>query len=255
MNGKPAVGELVIAQVNKIERFGAYCTLPEYNNMEVFLPLREVSSGWIKNIHEFIHGGQRLVCKVVYIDTKKNSIDVSLKKVTPKESKDKIGAYSLENRTAALFNRALKVSGLQPKKEQLGATVSEEFSSYTNLFYNATDNTQEFENSKLPKKLKETFAKLISANKKVRSFTVSYLLTVSTSDSVAGASALRKLFTTIADTGALAKYISAPKYRIVATGASYAEAEGEGKGSGTGAREILQRRVQARQREARQEGR
>ncbi|MGH2510319.1 MAG: S1 RNA-binding domain-containing protein, partial [Ktedonobacteraceae bacterium] len=58
----PRVGSLVIANVSKITKFGAYCKLPEYNDLEVFLPLREISSGWIKNIREFIHEGQKLVC-------------------------------------------------------------------------------------------------------------------------------------------------------------------------------------------------
>ena len=57
----PKVGELVIATVSKISKFGAYCRLPEYNDLEVFLPIREISSGWIKNIREHIHEGQKLV--------------------------------------------------------------------------------------------------------------------------------------------------------------------------------------------------
>ena len=32
------VGEFVIASVSKISKFGAYCRLPEYNDLEVFLP-------------------------------------------------------------------------------------------------------------------------------------------------------------------------------------------------------------------------
>ena len=60
----PRVGELVIANVSKISKFGAYCRLPEYGELEVFLPIREVSSGWIKNIREYIHEGQKLVCTV-----------------------------------------------------------------------------------------------------------------------------------------------------------------------------------------------
>ena len=53
-SGIPRVGELVIASVSKISKFGAYCRLIEYNDLEVFLPIREVSSGWIKNIREHL---------------------------------------------------------------------------------------------------------------------------------------------------------------------------------------------------------
>src|SRR5208283_5107482 len=150
----PRIGELVIAQVSKISQFGAYCRLLEYNNLEVFMPIREVSSGWIKNIREFIHEGQNLVCKVTLYDKERNTIDVSLKRVTPKDAKDKIGIYNLERRLAGLLQQAAKQAGLQPKDELLGRLHSE-FGSYANLFQQATANSEQFERLKVPKKLKE----------------------------------------------------------------------------------------------------
>ncbi|MGD0511465.1 MAG: S1 RNA-binding domain-containing protein, partial [Candidatus Micrarchaeaceae archaeon] len=106
----PRVGELVIANVAKISKFGAYCRLPEYNDLEVFLPIKEVSSGWIKNIREHIHEGQKLVCSVTFFDKEKGTIDISLKRVSPGNSKEKIRSYNLEKRLAALFLQALKIS-------------------------------------------------------------------------------------------------------------------------------------------------
>ena len=90
INLRPQVGSSVIAKVIRVAQFGAYCKLPEYNDIDVFLPIREVSSGWIKNIHEFVHNGQIVVCKVIYIDKEKGTIDVSIKKITNKESKEKL---------------------------------------------------------------------------------------------------------------------------------------------------------------------
>ena len=78
----PRRGELVLVTVAKISNFGAYCRLIEYNNIEAFLPIREVSSGWIKNIREYIHEGQKLVCFVNNLDPDRGTIDVSLKKVS-----------------------------------------------------------------------------------------------------------------------------------------------------------------------------
>ena len=130
----PRVGELVIAQVSKIMPFGAYCKLPEYDNLDTFLPIKEVSSGWIKNIHEFIHEGQKLVCKVVFYDTNRQSIDISVKKVTPQESKQKINKFNLEKRLNALFFQAIRTSGLEQQKTELSAQAVQEFGEFDVLF-------------------------------------------------------------------------------------------------------------------------
>ena len=63
----PDVSEFVIIKITKIMPHGAYCRLIEYNS-DAYLPISEVSSGWIKNIHEFIKEGQQDVAKVIFVD-------------------------------------------------------------------------------------------------------------------------------------------------------------------------------------------
>ena len=43
--------------------YGAFCTLPEYKDLEAFLHVSEVAPRWIKNIHDFISEGQRYVVR------------------------------------------------------------------------------------------------------------------------------------------------------------------------------------------------
>lgn len=220
----PRIGSLVIAQVSKITQFGAYCRLPEYNNLEVFMPIREVSSGWIKNIREFIHEGQNLVCKVTLYDKDRNTIDVSLKKVTPKETKVKIGAYNLEKRLAALLQQAAKQAGINGKDVQL-QEMHAEFGTYANLFQHAADNSEQFEALKIPKRLKEEIQKAIEANRKEKKHTVSYIATIQTHNTESGATELRGLLAAAEHEGVQVSYISAPKYRFIADGKDYVEAE------------------------------
>ncbi len=224
----PRIGELVIVQVAKISQFGAYCKLLEYNNLEVFMPIREVSSGWIKNIREFIHEGQNLVCKVTLYDKERNTIDVSLKKVTPKESKDKIGVYNLERRLSGLLQQAAKQAGMQPRDEILGR-LHAEFGSYANLFQQATANSAQFDNLKAPKRLKEELQKAIEANRKEKKHNVSYIATLETYNTESGATELREMLASALADGVEISYISAPKYRFSADGKDYVEAESKVK--------------------------
>jgi translation initiation factor 2 subunit 1 len=221
----PKVGELVIATVAKISKFGAYCKLPEYNDLEVFLPIREVSSGWIKNIREHIHEGQKLVCSVTFYDKDKGTIDISLKRVSPGNSKEKIRTYNLEKRLSALFVQAIKMAKEQPNKDALITTGLAEFGTYTNMVQNATDNTKEFAASKLPKKLKEAIIKVLESNKKQKRYLVAYTATIYTYNTLSGASELRNLMSSIKALGIDVKYVGAPKYRLLAEGEDYAKAE------------------------------
>ena len=222
----PKINSLAIAEVSKITRFGAYCKLPEYGGLEVFLPLREISSGWIKNIHEFLHQNQRIVCKIIYIDNEKKTIDVSLKKVTPKDSKEKINTYNLERRLTNLFNQIVKRSKLESSLPKLTEYVANEFGSYTNLFYGATNNTNQFKNSSLPESVKNELKTTIEANRKKKRYPVSYILSISTENFTSGITELNKALSEAqAKKGVAITYISAPKYRMTAEGTDYADAE------------------------------
>ncbi len=227
LTNTPPPSTLVIVQVAKIMQFGAYCKLVEYNDIEAFLPLREISSGWIKNIHEFLHQGQNLVCKVIYIDRDKGTIDISLKKVTPKDSKVKINAYNLERRLTSIFLQAVKKAGEDRRKEALSAEVLSEFGSYTNLVTDAINATDRFNASPLPKKIKDALISILEASRKRKNREVSYIMKLSTTNTKSGITELNTALTAAEKLGVRVTYISAPQYRIEAEGVDYAEAEGK----------------------------
>ncbi len=79
--GFPENGELVVCTVTSVKNFGAFVTLDEYDNKEGFVHVRDVASGWVKYIRDFIREGQKIVCKVLGVDSSKGHIDLSLKSV------------------------------------------------------------------------------------------------------------------------------------------------------------------------------
>jgi translation initiation factor 2 subunit 1 len=225
MANVPKVGEHVIATVSKVARFGAYCRLLEYDNLEVFLPIREVSSGWIKNIREHVHEGQKVVCSVLFYDREKGTIDVSIKRVTQSQAKEKIRAYNLEKRLTALFAQSVKMSGLYDEKQALIQRALTEFSTYTNLMDNALADSEEFKKSALPKKLKDTLIENYESNRKKRRYIVAYTMTLSTFNTMSGITELRDIISEVKRLGINVSYIGAPHYRLVAEGEDYSKAE------------------------------
>ena len=88
-NPTPSEGDVLIATVKQVFDYGSYVTLDEYGNLQAFLPWSEISSRWVKNIRDVIKEGRKVVVKVIRVDKKKGTIDVSLKKVTEDEKRKK----------------------------------------------------------------------------------------------------------------------------------------------------------------------
>jgi len=102
----PESGEFVLATVKKIMPYGAFCSLDEYQAVECFLHVSEVSSGWVRNIREHLKEGQKLVAVVTNVVPDKRQIDISLKRVSEADKKRKMEAYKSEKRAEKLLERA-----------------------------------------------------------------------------------------------------------------------------------------------------
>ncbi len=225
--GGPKVGDLVVAKISRVAQFGAYCKLIEYNDIDSYLPIREVSSGWIKNIHEFIHNGQTVICRVIFIDKIKGTIDISIKKVNNKQAKDKMDSYNLEKRLTAIYQQALKEVKITTNEEKEATTkiILSVFPSFTEFMKNANNNTEEFSKLKISKKLKDAIINIIESNKKEKVYKVVYTLTMSTYNTKEGILQIREALVKMIKIGVTVEYISAPKYRLLVEANDYLEAE------------------------------
>ncbi|MCX8163302.1 MAG: S1 RNA-binding domain-containing protein [Candidatus Micrarchaeota archaeon] len=136
----PKLDELVLAKIKKIMNYGAICTLDEYNNQEAFLHISEVAPRWIKNIREFLHEGQTHVVRVINVDIEKGQVDVSLKKVTEYEAKNKIKEYRQEKRAKKIFELAIKEAAINSKRAE---KLQEQLEKKYNRLYLALEEIQE----------------------------------------------------------------------------------------------------------------
>lgn len=100
----PERGELVLAAVQKVTDYGAYVTLEEYGNKEGLLHRNEISTSWVRNIRDHVREGQKLVLKVLRVDSGKKHIDLSRKRVNKRERIDKVYLFKRE-RKAETFLR------------------------------------------------------------------------------------------------------------------------------------------------------
>lgn len=99
----PDEGEFVVGTVTKVQNYGAFVTLDEYQNREGFVHIAEIASGWVKRIRNHIKEKQKVVCKVMNIDKSKGHVDLSLKRVNEHQKREKIKEWKNNRKAARLF--------------------------------------------------------------------------------------------------------------------------------------------------------
>jgi len=103
----PEIGEYVIATATRLQEHGVYVSLDEFDKGG-YVPIGEVASTWVKNIKDFVKEGQKLVLKVIRIDDRKGHIDLSLRKVTEREKKEKLIQWKKTKKAEKLMENAAK---------------------------------------------------------------------------------------------------------------------------------------------------
>lgn len=221
----PENGELVFIRIKKVTHFGAYCELVEYNNMDVYLPIREVASGWIKNIHEFIKEGQKDVAKVTFVDSIKKAIDISLKKVRGKEKKDKINEYNLEIRAEGLFKQAISAAKMESKEEEIKAKFSKKYTNYSDIINEVAEKRETLQEFGFSDDFVKALFDIVAKNVKPKVYIVSYIAQFNTYDTKTGIQTIQKTFEEIQKLGIKVTYIGAPNYSMISEDSSYPKAE------------------------------
>ncbi len=125
-SGWPDEGNNVVCSVKRVTDFGAFVELDEYGHKEGLIHISDVASGWVKYIRDHVREGQKIVCKVLYVDTAKHHIDLSLKDVNEHQRREKIQEWKNEQKAEKWIEyvaKSVKIS-------------TEELLKLTDLFYN-----------------------------------------------------------------------------------------------------------------------
>jgi len=107
----PEVGELVVTNVNRITRYGVYAMLEEYGK-EGFLHISEISTGWVRNIRDFLRESEKVVLKVLRVDPERRHIDLSLRRVTKRERRERILLWKRGRKAESLMRSASQKLGI-----------------------------------------------------------------------------------------------------------------------------------------------
>lgn len=101
----PEVGDLVVATVVRITDYGAYVRLDEYDK-EGLLHVSEVASRWVRNIRDYVREGQKVVLKVLRVHAEKGHVDLSRRRVTKRDKREKLLSWKKDRKAESLLRTA-----------------------------------------------------------------------------------------------------------------------------------------------------
>jgi translation initiation factor 2 subunit 1 len=246
-SGWPELDDLVVGTVKKVTDFGAFVELDEYSNKEGLIHISEVASGWVKYIRDHVREGQKIVCKVLYVDISKHHIDLSLKDVNEHQRREKIQQWKNEQKAEKWIQYVAKSTNLN--KDELNNLINlfyEKYSSVYSIFEKSrSDGPQALISIGVGKEIAEMIAKVANDNLKKPQVDIAGFLDL-TSLRPDGIDHIKKALETAGDVeGDDIKidisYVGAPRYRIHVIAPDYKKAENILKKSAQSAIKLIEK--------------
>jgi len=230
VNDFPERGDIVLCTVRETTPHGIYVDLDEYNGMNGFLHVSEISTGWVRNIEKVAKPQQKLVLKVIRAERSRREVDLSLRQVTNEERRNKLIEWKQKEKVMTIMGMVKKKLGIDDKRfGELVAKMQEEYGTpYEALEDAAKRGEKTFASMELPPEVVNEL--VTAAREKIASpkYEVGALVEMS-SNAPDGIAQIRKALTAglNASTAAEIKvsYVGAPRYRLRVTADDYKQAD------------------------------
>ncbi len=228
----PEVGDLVIATVERITDYGVYVRLDEYDK-EGLLHVSEVASRWVRNIRDYVREGQKVVLKVLRVHPQKGHVDLSRRRVTKRDKKEKIQSWKKDRKAESLLRTAAEKLNIpfEEAYEKAGVLIENAFGAlYEGLEKTAKDGVNVLLELGISNELAETLTEIATEKIQVSLVNVKGILELQNTSSK-GVLVIKDTLRHAKEVGEaegaeMTVYlVSPPKYRIVVAAEDYKSAE------------------------------
>jgi translation initiation factor 2 subunit 1 len=223
----PAEGDLVVGTVYKVLNYGAFAKLEEYQGKEAFIHISEVSSGWVKNIRDYVRENQKIVARVLRVNPRKGHVDVSMKRIREDQRTRKIQQWKIEQKAEKLLEFAAKSieKDLDMAYKEVGYAIMDEFGDLYGAFEIAAE---EGETSLTSRGMSEEWAVAITgvAKKNISPPEVHITGYVDLKSYASdGVEVIKSALGAIDDEDISIQCVGAPRYRMIVKSSDYIAAE------------------------------
>lgn len=226
----PEESELVVCTVQNVKNFGAFVTLDEYGGKEGFIHIRDVATGWVKYIRDYVREGQKIVCKVLGVDSSKGHIDLSLKSVNEHQKREKIQQWKNENKAEKLMEIVAERLSKEPAAlyEEFGYDIMDTYGTLFGAFEQVAAHHESLEEEGYSGDWVQTFIEVAKENVTPPHVQIDGYLEM-TCPAPDGVDRIREALMSGEASSKHSKiqYIGAPRYRVVVMAPDYKIAEEE----------------------------
>ncbi|MBT4352324.1 S1 RNA-binding domain-containing protein [archaeon] len=115
----PEEGELLICTITNIQYHSVFAKIEAYGSTGM-IHISEIAAGRIRNINDYVKVGKVVVCKVLRIHPERGHIDLSLRRVTESQRREKINDLKREGQAKSIIDfvaKDLKVDSIKLNEE------------------------------------------------------------------------------------------------------------------------------------------
>ncbi len=223
--GLPEYGETVLCTTTRITPFAAWCTLDEYENedgspIEGMIHISQVAGKWIKDIRDFVKPNKQYMAKVIKIDYEKGHLNLSIKRVSKFDKKEKMEDYRRDKRSNGMVMQVAKIVGkgdvqkeIVDKLEKIHKDDSKKFDVFT-AFEEVNENPEIVKEAGIKKDWAEALMGVVESNFRIKERTLKVKLKLE-SKAPDGVKTIKKVLSELEKIdGIEVTYISAPEYRV-----------------------------------------
>ena len=210
--GLPAIGELVICRITRINPNSAFAKLEEYDK-EGMVHISEISRGWVRDIRKHLKTGQTLITKVLNVD--RAAIGLSIKRVDDKQKNEKMKEYKLNNKAEMMLDIVAKKLGksLNQAYEEAGFLLQENYGSLYEGFKKSLKNQEQLKERGIPAEWVEQIRAIAEKSIEQKEFEFKKKLILK-SFKPDGVILIKDVLKKAGDMGLSISYISAPEYLV-----------------------------------------
>ena len=223
--GFPEEYDLVVCTVAKVLHNSVFVNLDEYDKQGM-IHISEISPGRIRNIRDYVKEGKVIVCKVLGINKEKGHIDLSLRRVSDVQRREKINQMKQEQLAEKIVEFTAKQLGRDFKKfyEELTSKVFKKHEYLFPFFEEIVLGEAKLEDFNINKKEAEVLEQLIKQRIKPKEVKIKGVVRLKTYDSE-GIEIIKKALKVAEQFNSTITYLGSGKYHLIVKASDYKTAE------------------------------
>lgn len=224
-HGLPDESDIVLCTVTRVQYNSVFVFLDEYK-IDGLVHISEVSPGRIRNIRDYVKEGKKIVCKVLRVKRDRNQVDLSLRRVSDSQRRNKISELKQEQKAEKIVEYLAGLQKTTPKSlyDEIMGKISSQYEELHTFFQDIVAGEATLSDFKIEKKTAEELEKIVKQRLQPTEVSIKGTLKL-TSHAPNGVEIIRDAIKPAITKNVQIKYMGSGNFEIRVTAPEYKEAE------------------------------